>query len=60
MYEKQKNVFYYLTLGNENLDQPEMPKGVEQGIIKGLYKFKTLQNYPTRDIFASSGIVYKR
>lgn len=40
MYEDNKDVFYYLTLGNENYLQPPMPKGVEKGIINGLYKFK--------------------
>ena len=35
-----KNVFYYLTLYNENYAMPAMPEGVEEGILKGLYKFK--------------------
>jgi pyruvate dehydrogenase E1 component len=34
-------VFYYLTLYNENFVMPPMPEGVEEGILKGLYKFKT-------------------
>ena len=37
MYEKQENVFYYITVMNENYSHPEMPKGVEEGIIKGMY-----------------------
>jgi pyruvate dehydrogenase E1 component len=37
MYAKQENVFYYITLMNENYVQPAMPEGVEQGIIDGLY-----------------------
>lgn len=40
MYEKQKNVFYYITVMNENYSHPDMPKGVEEGIIKGMYSFK--------------------
>ena len=40
MIERQENVFYYLTLMNENYVHPEMPKGCEDGIIKGLYLFK--------------------
>ncbi len=40
MYEDQENVFYYLTLMNENYVHPEMPKGAEEGIIKGLYLFQ--------------------
>jgi len=39
MYEDQENCFYYLTTMNENYVQPEMPKGVEDGIIKGMYQF---------------------
>ena len=37
MYAKQENVFYYITLMNENYVQPAMPEGVEQGIIDGMY-----------------------
>ena len=40
MYAEGEDVFYYLTLYNENLAMPPMPKGVEDGILKGLYKFK--------------------
>lgn len=40
MYQKQEDVFYYLTLMNENYHHPDMPAGVEEGIIKGMYLFK--------------------
>lgn len=40
MYEKQDNVFYYISVMNENYVHPELPKGVEQGIIKGIYPFQ--------------------
>ncbi|GAA6206971.1 pyruvate dehydrogenase (acetyl-transferring), homodimeric type [Cognatishimia sp. WU-CL00825] len=40
MYEDQEDVFYYLTLMNENYSHPDMPMGVEDDIIKGLYRFK--------------------
>ena len=40
MYEKMDNVFYYITVMNENYVQPDMPKGVEEGIIKGMYVLK--------------------
>jgi len=39
MYNKQEDVFYYLTVMNENYAHPGMPKGAEAGIIKGMYKF---------------------
>ena len=37
MYEKRENVFYYITTMNENYVHPTMPKGVEQGILSGMY-----------------------
>ncbi len=40
MYEKQENVFYYITIMNENYSQPQMPEGVKDGILKGMYKFR--------------------
>jgi pyruvate dehydrogenase E1 component len=41
MYQNGEDIFYYLTLGNENIPMPAMPEGAEEGILKGLYKFKT-------------------
>jgi len=43
MYEKREDVFYYITIMNENYAQPEMPKGSKDGILKGMYKFKASQ-----------------
>ncbi|WP_116598205.1 pyruvate dehydrogenase (acetyl-transferring), homodimeric type [Primorskyibacter marinus] len=40
MYQDQEDVYFYLTLMNENYQHPEMPMGVEEGIIKGLYRMK--------------------
>jgi pyruvate dehydrogenase E1 component len=40
MYEKNEEIFYYLTLHNENYSMPEMPPGSREGILKGLYKFR--------------------
>ena len=39
MYEKGENIYYYLTIMNENYVQPPMPPGVAEGILKGLYRF---------------------
>jgi pyruvate dehydrogenase E1 component len=39
MYVNQENVFYYITVMNENYAHPAMPKGVEADIIKGMYLF---------------------
>ena len=37
MYEAQENVFYYLTVMNENYRHPAMPDGVEEDVLKGMY-----------------------
>jgi pyruvate dehydrogenase E1 component len=39
MYVEQEDVFYYLTVMNENYAHPAMPKGAEAGIVKGMYLF---------------------
>ena len=44
MHDKQENIFYYLTTMNENYPHPEMPKGSEEGILKGMYLFKEFHN----------------
>ncbi|MEM9532748.1 MAG: pyruvate dehydrogenase (acetyl-transferring), homodimeric type, partial [Pseudomonadota bacterium] len=40
MYAEQEDVFYYITLTNENYPQPGLPDGAEEGIRKGLYRLK--------------------
>jgi pyruvate dehydrogenase E1 component len=42
MLEKQEDVFYYVTLMNENYAQPSLPAGVEEDLIRGMYRFATL------------------
>jgi pyruvate dehydrogenase E1 component len=37
MYAEQDDVFYYITVMNENYTHPAMPEGAEPGILKGLY-----------------------
>lgn len=37
MMESQENVFFYITVMNENYKHPDMPAGVEDGILKGMY-----------------------
>jgi len=43
MYQDRESVFYYLTVMNENYEHPDMPEGVEEGILKGMYKFKSVE-----------------
>jgi pyruvate dehydrogenase E1 component len=40
MYVEGEDLFYYLTLYNENYPMPPMPEGASEGILRGLYKFK--------------------
>src|SRR5207247_331162 len=40
MFAQGEDIFYYLTLYNENYVMPPMPEGAEEGILKGLYKFR--------------------
>jgi pyruvate dehydrogenase E1 component len=40
MYQEGEARFYYIMLYNEDYPMPEMPKGCEEGIVRGLYKFK--------------------
>jgi len=37
MFREQENVYYYVTVMNENYVQPPMPEGVREGIVRGLY-----------------------
>jgi pyruvate dehydrogenase E1 component len=37
MYQEQQDVYYYITVMNENYVHPPMPEGVEKGILKGMY-----------------------
>jgi pyruvate dehydrogenase E1 component len=40
MYAEQEDVFYYLTVMNENYEHPALPEGAEEGILKGMYLFR--------------------
>jgi len=61
MYQEEENVFYYLTVMNENYKHPEMPKGAEEGIIKGLYLMQRSKNdngkKPTVQLMGSGTIL---
>ena len=40
MIEQKESIFYYITVMNETYEHPEMPAGVEAGIIAGMYKLQ--------------------
>jgi pyruvate dehydrogenase E1 component len=37
MVQNQEDIYYYITVMNENYEHPAMPKGAEDGILKGMY-----------------------
>jgi pyruvate dehydrogenase E1 component len=60
MYKDREPVVYYLTVQNEPYPQPAMPEGVEEGILKGLYKFRAAQKSkgrPRIHLFGSDAII---
>src|SRR3569833_2477231 len=59
MYVDQENIFYYLTVMNENYQQPAMPKGVEQGILKGGYLLQTGGRGKVRATLRGSGTILR-
>ena len=40
MFVDEENVYYYLTLQNENYPMPPMPDGAKEGVLRGLYRFR--------------------
>jgi pyruvate dehydrogenase E1 component len=54
MYDNNEDLLYYLTLYNENYRMPAIPKDCEEGIIKGIYKFKNASKPKARLIGSGS------
>ncbi len=48
MYEDKEDIFYYITVMNENYPMPEMPGNVKEGIVKGMYKFQASDKKNTK------------
>ncbi len=58
MYQQGEDCFYYLALYNENYVMPPMPEGSREGILKGIYKYKTAGNGPAKiQLFGSGPIL---
>ena len=62
MYSQQQDLFYYLTVANENYAMPPIPEtsGVKQGILKGMYRFKSSDKPNARyhaQLFGSGAIL---
>ena len=60
MMQDQENVYYYVTAMNENYVQPAMPKGVEKGIVNGMYRYSedtAKKGEPKVQLFGSGTIL---
>ena len=60
MMQEQESVYYYVTAMNENYVMPAMPKGSEEGILKGMYRFsesKAKKDQPKAQLFGSGTIL---
>ncbi len=44
MYAEQEDIFYYLTVENEPYPMPPMPEGCEEGILRGMYRYRPSNN----------------
>ncbi|MGP1615025.1 MAG: transketolase-like TK C-terminal-containing protein, partial [Pollutimonas bauzanensis] len=54
-----ENVYYYITVMNENYPQPGLTPGDEQGIIRGMYKFKSAGDSKLRVQLMGSGTILR-
>jgi pyruvate dehydrogenase E1 component len=59
MCADQENVFYYIACMNENYVQPAMPEGVEQGIVKGMYRLSSGGRGKIRAQLLGSGTILR-
>jgi len=59
MFVEQQRVFYYITVMNENYVQPPLPKDVEAGILKGMYRLQTGGQGKVRATLFGSGTILR-
>jgi len=59
MYQDKENVFYYITVMNENYPQPAMPEGAEEGIKRGLYQVREGADEELRVQLLGSGTILR-
>ena len=57
MVQEQEDVYYYITVMNENYAHPELPAGAEAGILKGMYRLRAGGAGPTRVQLLGSGTI---
>ena len=59
MVKNQEDVYFYITVMNENYTHPDMPKGVQQGIIDGIYLFSESKNKDLSVHLMGSGVILR-
>jgi pyruvate dehydrogenase E1 component len=59
MVTDQEDVFYYITVMNENYTHPALPAGAEGGILKGMYRFKEGGKHKLRAQLLGSGTILR-
>jgi pyruvate dehydrogenase E1 component len=59
MYQMKENVFYYISVMNENYQHPALPKGSEEGIIKGIYCLEEAEEKGTKVQLMGSGTILR-
>ena len=59
MVQNQEDVYYYITLMNENYSHPEMPKGSQAGILKGMYAFSKSKAKGPKVQLMGSGVILR-
>ncbi|QZP17692.1 pyruvate dehydrogenase (acetyl-transferring), homodimeric type [Methylophilales bacterium] len=59
MIKNQEDVFYYITIMNENYTHPEMPKNINENIIKGIYKYSENKAKGPKVQLMGSGVILR-
>ncbi|HLS43305.1 MAG TPA: pyruvate dehydrogenase (acetyl-transferring), homodimeric type [Paenalcaligenes sp.] len=59
MVENQEDIYYYITLMNENYSQPGLKTGDEEGILRGMYKFKSVEKGDLHVQLMGSGTILR-
>lgn len=59
MVEQQEDIYYYITVMNENYTHPAMPENSAEGILKGLYKLQTADKAKNRVQLLGSGTILR-
>jgi pyruvate dehydrogenase E1 component len=59
MYQTKENVFYYISVMNENYHHPALPKGSEEGIVKGIYCLSESDKKGTKVQLMGSGTILR-